>query len=159
MKRSTPLSDGSRSQEIAEIQVSYRTKVRPSERKQIHSSKEAENLFRSVWNRDTIELRESMLVMLLNRANKVLGYFNVSEGGTAGTVVDAKLVFAVALKCQAHGFILCHNHPSGNLKPSQSDIDLTRKMKEAGKFLEIQLLDHIILTVESYVSLADEGFI
>ncbi len=159
MKKLTQISDDSRSQEIAEVFVSYKTNVRPSDRKHIRSSKDAELIMRSLWNNDTLELRESMILLLVNRANKVLGHFIVSEGGVAGTVVDPKLIFVVALKCLAHGIILCHNHPSGNLRPSQSDLDLTKKIKEAGKLLEIQLLDHLILTTESYTSLADEGII
>jgi DNA repair protein RadC len=97
--------------------------------------------------------------MFTNRANKVLGIFELSTGGVSGTVADPKLIFAAALKVAASGLILSHNHPSGNLQPSQADIDLTRKIKEAGKLLEIQLLDHIILTTEGYYSFADEGLI
>ena len=92
--------------------------------------------------------------MLLNRANKVLGIFEVSSGGSTGTVADPKLVFAAAIKANACGIILAHNHPSGNLQPSQADIDLTKKMKEGGKLLEIQILDHVIITTEGYYSFA-----
>lgn len=159
MKKSTQVSDGSRSQEIAEVQVSYKTNVRPSDRQHIQSSRDVERIFRTLWHNETIELKESMIMLLLNRAHRVLGHYRISDGGTAGTVVDPKLVFVVALKCQAHGIILCHNHPSGNLNPSQSDLDLTRKLQDAGKLLEIQLLDHLIITVESYLSMADEGYI
>lgn len=97
--------------------------------------------------------------MLLNRAIKVLGLFEVSTGGVSGTVADPKIIFTAALKDGASGIIVAHNHPSGNLTASQSDIDLTRKLKEAGKFLEIQLLDHVIVTTEGYFSFADEGLI
>ncbi len=95
----------------------------------------------------------------MNRANKVLGLFEVSKGGISGTVADPKIIFTAALKGGASGIIVAHNHPSGNLTASQSDIDLTRKLKEAGKFLEIQLLDHVIVTTEGYFSFADEGLI
>jgi DNA repair protein RadC len=103
-------------------------------------------------------------MLLLNRANKVLGIFEVSSGSATGTVADPKLVFAAAIKTNACGIILAHyvkahNHPSGNLQPSQADIDLTRRMKEGGKLLEIQLLDHVILTSEGYYSFADEGLL
>ena len=77
----------------------------------------------------------------------------------SGTVADPKLIFAAALKACASSIILAHNHPSGNLKPSQSDIDLTRKLKDGGKLLEIQMLDHIIVTTEGYYSFADEGLV
>jgi DNA repair protein RadC len=95
--------------------------------------------------------------MLLNRANKVLGILEVSTGGVSGTVADPKVIFAAALKGNASGIIVAHNHPSGNLAASRADVDLTRKLKEAGKFLEIQVLDHVIVTTEKYFSFADEG--
>lgn len=95
--------------------------------------------------------------MLTNRANKVLGIVEISTGGIAGTVADPKLIFAAALKCAASGIILAHNHLSGNLNPSQADKDLTRRLIQAGKLLEISVLDHLILTTEKYFSFADEG--
>lgn len=97
--------------------------------------------------------------MFTNRANKVLGIYEVSTGGIAGTVADPKLIFVAALKVGASGVILSHNHPSGNLTASQADIELTRKIKEGGRLLEIQLLDHVILTSEGYFSFADEGLV
>jgi DNA repair protein RadC len=106
-----------------------------------------------------MELVEQFKVMLTNRANKVLGICEVSTGGVSGTVADPKVVFAAAIKAGASGFILAHNHPSGNLNASQADIGLTRKMREGGKLLEIQLLDHIIMTSEGYFSFADEGLL
>jgi DNA repair protein RadC len=96
-------------------------------------------------------------VILLNRANKVLGICEVSTGGVAGTVADPKVIFAAALKALASSIILSHNHPSGNLAPSQADIELTHKLKAAGRFLELPILDHIIMTSEGYYSFADEG--
>ena len=95
--------------------------------------------------------------MLLNRANKVLGIFEVSSGSSTGTVVDPKLIFAAAIKGNACGIIMAHNHPSGNLNPSQADIDLTKRVKGGGKFLEIQVVDRLIVTIEGYYSFADEG--
>ena len=97
--------------------------------------------------------------MLLNRYNKVIGIFTVSQGGIAGTVADPKLIFACALKAAASGIILVHNHPSGSLQASQADMDLTKKLREGGKLLDIQVLDHIILTSEAYYSFADEGLL
>ena len=125
----------------------------------INCSKDAYNVLLGNWNGSQIELLEQFKVMLLNRANKVLGLFEVSTGGVSGTVADPKIIFTAALKGGASGIIVAHNHPSGNLTASQSDIDLTRKLKEAGKFLEIQLLDHVIVTTEGYFSFADEGLI
>jgi len=141
---------------LAEIKVSYKTKVSYSDMKKVTSAKDAEEILRVVWS-DAMELREEFFILLLNRANKVLGYYRVSEGGTAGTVVDPKLIFSVALKCHASSIILSHNHPSGNTKPSEADIRLTRNLVEGGKLLEISVLDHLILTLENFFSFADEG--
>lgn len=143
---------------LAEIKVTYSTKISPSERQKISSSKDAAEIFRSIWT-DSIELRECFFILLLNRANMVLGWYRISEGGLSGTVADPKLIFSIALKCNASSIIMAHNHPSGNTQPSQSDLTLTKKISDAGKVLEITCLDHLILTVESYYSFADEGLI
>ena len=145
--------------QVAEIQLTYKSHVKPSLRPKINCSKDAYNVLLENWDGSQIELLEQFKVMLLNRANKVLGLFEVSTGGVSGTVADPKIIFTAALKGGASGIIVAHNHPSGNLKASQSDIDLTRKLKEAGKLLEIQLLDHVIVTTEGYFSFADEGLI
>ncbi|HMK59200.1 MAG TPA: JAB domain-containing protein [Nitrososphaeraceae archaeon] len=144
--------------EVAEIQLSYKSNVRPSLRPKISGSKDAYNVLLENWNDSKIEFVEQFKVLLLNRANKVLGIFEVSNGSATGTVADPKLIFAAAIKGNACGIILAHNHPSGNLQPSQADIDLTKKMREGGKLLEIQVLDHVIVTTEGYYSFADEGF-
>jgi DNA repair protein RadC len=141
---------------LAEIQVTYKSKVKFSEMRKITTSKEGEEIFRSIWS-DSMELREEFYILLLNRANRVKGYYRVSEGGTAGTVVDPKLVFSVALKCQASALMLAHNHPSGNLQPSEADLRLTKNLIAGGKVLEISVLDHLILTSENFYSFADEG--
>ena len=104
-----------------------------------------------------MELLEEFNVLFLDRSNRVMGLFHASKGGVAGTVVDLKIVFAAALKARASSMILAHNHPSGNLLPSQADLDLTKKFKEAGKILDIQVLDHLILSPDDrYYSFADE---
>ena len=95
--------------------------------------------------------------MLLNRSHKVLGICSLTMGNVSGTIADPKLVFVTALKSNASYVIIAHNHPSCSLKPSRADEELTRKMKEAGKFLDLPLLDHLIITSESYYSFADEG--
>ncbi|SKC85224.1 JAB domain-containing protein [Ohtaekwangia koreensis] len=145
--------------EVAEIQLSYKSNVKPSLRPKITSSRDAHEVLKRVWNDSVIELCEQFKVLFTNRANKVLGVFEVSTGGIAGTVADPKLIFVAALRAGATGLILSHNHPSGNLTPSHADIELTKKIKEGGRLLEIQLLDHLILTSESYYSFADEGLI
>ena len=95
----------------------------------------------------------------MNRAHRVLGIYELSSGGISGTVADPKLVFMAALKANACCLIISHNHPSGNLKPSQADEALTRKISEAGKLLDIQVIDHVIVTSEGYYSFADEGLL
>lgn len=145
--------------QVAEIQLTYKSNVKPSLRPKITGSKDAYNILRENWDGSKIEFVEQFKVMLLNRANKVLGIFEVSTGCSTGTVADPKLIFAAAIKANACGAILAHNHPSGNLQPSQADIDLTKRMKEGGKLLEIQILDHVIVTSEGYYSFADEGLL
>jgi DNA repair protein RadC len=145
-----------RQYQVAEIQLTYRSGVKPSLRPKITGSKDAYNVLLENWDDSKIEFVEQFKVLLLNRANKVLGIFEVSSGSATGTVADPKLIFAAAIKANACGIILAHNHPSGNLQPSQADIDLTRRMKEGGKLLEIQVLDHLVLTCEGYYSFADE---
>ena len=100
---------------------------------------------------------EEFWILLVNRANKIIGKFQISQGGVSGTVADPKRIFQLALENLASGIILCHNHPSGNVQPSQQDIKLTRKINEGAKLLEINLLDHIILGDENYYSFADNG--
>lgn len=102
---------------------------------------------------------EHFYVLLLNRANFIMKEKAVSEGGVSGTVVDAKAVFKLALEELASGIILCHNHPSGNIQPSEADIKLTKKLKNGGDFLDIKVLDHLIISNENYFSFADEGLI
>ena len=143
--------------QVAEIQLTYKSNVKPSLRPKISTSRDAFNILKENWDDTKIEFVEQFKVMLTNRTQKVLGILDVSTGGISGTVADPKVIFAAAIKASACGIILAHNHPSGNLAPSQADIDLTRKMKEGGRFLEIQLLDHIIVTTEGYYSFADEG--
>lgn len=116
-------------------------------------------MLKESWDTGKIEFVEQFKVLLLNRANRVLGIYEVSTGGVSGTVANPKLIFAAALKACASGIILSHNHPSGNLKPSAADLQLTRKIKQGGELLDIAVLDHIILTSESYYSLADEGLL
>jgi DNA repair protein RadC len=102
-------------------------------------------------------MHEEFWVALLNRANMLIGKQQISKGGMSGTVADPKIIFQVALQQKASGIILCHNHPSGNLKPSDADIRLTKNLAEAGRVLEINVLDHLIVGRNGYYSFADEG--
>jgi DNA repair protein RadC len=144
---------------VAEVQLSYKSNVPAKDRPQIRTSGDAERIFRSFWDQETIELQETFMIILLNRANRVIGVYKVSLGGLTGTVADVRLIFVAALKAAAGSIILAHNHPSGNLNPSGEDSRLTQKIKDAGKLLDIQILDHLILGEEGYFSFADQGMI
>ncbi|GAL86822.1 hypothetical protein MYP_4052 [Sporocytophaga myxococcoides] len=146
-----------KSENLSEVELSYKYKAKPSSLPQITCSGDAYNLLLSIWQMDKIEYIEEFIVLLLNRSNRVLGWTKVSSGGVSGTVADPRIIFQTALLSNASGIILAHNHPSGNIYPSEPDIQLTKKMKEAGKVLEIPVLDHIIITSENYYSFADEG--
>ncbi|WKZ60299.1 MAG: DNA repair protein RadC [Cyclobacteriaceae bacterium] len=127
-----------------------------TDRPKIAVSKDAYDLLRG----DLMDIpHEEFWVLLLNRANRVIKKHKISLGGVHGTVADPKIIFKTSLEELASGIIVAHNHPSGNLTPSQQDIDLTRKLKEAGKLLEIQLLDHLIVAGKQYYSFADEGLL
>lgn len=102
---------------------------------------------------------EEFWILLLNQANHIIGRTRISIGGVSGTVVDSKLIFKPAIEALATGIILVHNHPSGNLKPSGADIDLTRKLKQAGIYLDINILDHVIIAFNGYFSFADENML
>lgn len=102
---------------------------------------------------------EEFWVLLLNRGNQILERVNISKGGVSQTVVDTKIVFKMAIDKLASSIILCHNHPSGNLKPSDADIQLTKKLKEAGRILDLPVLDHLIFADNTYFSFADEGLL
>lgn len=143
--------------EISEIRVSYSNNKK--DRLKITNSKQSYDILMACWNKATLELQEEFKVLLLNRSNQVLGIYHLSKGGTASTVVDAKLVFSVALKCNASSIIIAHNHPSGNLNPSEADKSITEKLKKAGKYLEINLLDHLIVTKDDFFSFNDNGLL
>lgn len=142
---------------LAEISISYSTKVPASERRLVRCSRDAVNAFREIW--PGLEHREYFYMLCLNRANQILGFHQVSVGGIAGTITDAKIIFQVALKASASGIIVAHNHPSGNTSPSEADKKITARLKEAGEFLGISVLDHLILTEETYLSFADQNLI
>jgi len=98
-------------------------------------------------------------MLMMNRQNQILGYHQLSKGGMAGTVVDVRLIYQVALKACATSLILAHNHPSGNLETSDADRRVTNQIKQAGVIMDIPLLDHLIMTTDSFLSMADEGLL
>jgi DNA repair protein RadC len=144
---------------INELSVNYSRKE--INHNSIKNSADVYNLIKVIYNntQSAIELKEYFFMILLNRVNKVIGYYKLSEGGISGTVVDLRLAFGTALKGLASGIIMAHNHPSGNLFPSEEDKRITKKFTEAGKILDITVLDHLIVTADSYFSFADEGIL
>jgi len=140
---------------VSALELGRRRKETESAKKvKITNSGDVYNVMKS----HLLDLRhEEFWVIMLNRANQVISKKLTSSGGVSGTVADPKIIFKSALEELASSVILCHNHPSGNIKPSQADINLTKKLKEAGKLLEIPVLDHIIFTDDQYFSFADES--
>ncbi len=141
---------------LSEIHVSYKPGL-TSSTTTITNSQNAYEIFKSLFPEDTISLQEQFVVLYLNRANRLIGSYQLSKGGITGTIADVRLILSVALKTLATGLILAHNHPSGNLKPSEADIQLTQKVKDAAKLLDIELIDHIIISSEGFYSFVDEG--
>lgn len=144
--------------QVAEIEIKYKNKIKPSQMVKITSCDDVFKLCTELFS-DNIEYREQFIIILLNKANKVLGFVNISVGGIDGTFADPRIIFQACLKANASGLISIHNHPSGNLTPSQTDINLAKKVKEAGKLLDIQLIDNVIISSEGYYSFANEGII
>ena len=144
---------------LAEVKVTYSHKVPASERRAVRCSRDAFQVAQVIIPMDQVEHHEFFSIILLSRSNKVLGYNRISEGGISGTIVDVRLIFQVALKTNASAIILVHNHPSGNLSPSEPDKKITRDIKEAGKLLKIDILDHIILASDNFYSMADNNLL
>ncbi len=142
---------------MAALELGRRRKdSEPTERPKINSSADAANIFKPLLS----DLpHEEFWVLLLNRNNLVIDKMIISRGGITGTVIDVRIIMKMALECLACSIILCHNHPSGNLIPSEADKEITRKIKDAGKLFDISVLDHVIVGNNSYFSFADEGLI
>jgi DNA repair protein RadC len=146
------------SSNVAEIKVSYIPTGRPGT--QITCSNDAYWELKNWFSEDTLALQEQFVVLYLNRANSVLAAYEVSRGGLTGTVADPRLILSTALIVAATTLVIGHNHPSGNLKPSYQDEELTKKINQGAEWLDIKLLDHIILSpYGQYFSMADEGII
>jgi DNA repair protein RadC len=133
-----------------------RAGIHPAEKIPVKSSETVFNLFHPLLG--DLDHEEFWLLML-NRANRVLGRYKVSQGGLSGTVIDTRIILKKALDNLASSIIVCHNHPSGNMQPSDADVKITGKLKKAAEMLEIKLLDHVIIADKSYFSFADEGLI
>jgi DNA repair protein RadC len=140
---------------ISEIKLTYVN--RTDSKCKVASSSDAYSLFLADWDMEIIQLQEEFKIMMLNRVNQVLGIYPMSKGGVAGTVVDLRLIFTAAIKCNACAMVLAHNHPSGSLKPSKEDIALTKKIIITADLFEISIHDHLIITGDSYYSFSDDG--
>lgn len=143
--------------EVAEIKVSYSTSL--VDKIRLTNCTEVFEFILSKWNLDIIEFQEECKLILVNRANFVLGIYELSKGGITGTVVDIRVILSVALKCNASGIILVHNHPSGNIKPSEADKKITQKLYNACELLELVLIDHFIVSKNSFFSFKQDGLI
>lgn len=141
------------------ISVTFDKKVKKSELVKISNSRDIADLLREVFNKDTFDWTEEFIILCLNQNNRVVGFHKVSSGGITGTVADPRVILTIALNCCATSLILSHNHPSGNLLPSRADEELTKKIKNAASFLDIRVLDHVIVSDEGYYSFADEGIL
>lgn len=139
------------------LSLSFDKKVNRNQLYTIDSPQSSADLLREIFSKDTFDWTEEFIMLCLNRANKVIGYYKVSSGGMAGTVADQRVIFTIALNCAAHSIIVAHNHPSGALKASQNDDIQTEKIVQSGKILDIKVLDHIILTDSGYYSFAEDG--
>ncbi len=144
---------------VAEVTLSYRPSIKPSQRPKVKKPIEAYRIFLEHWNPDKIYLAEQCYMMLLNVRGSVLGIVELSSGGISGTVVDLKMVFATALKACANAIIIAHNHPSGEVSPSEQDKSITKRLAEAGNILQIELADHLIITPEEFFSFSNEGLL
>lgn len=144
---------------VTEIEISYRSKVRACDRLKVTKANDAYDILYYSWNQNKIDFIEEFKILLLDTSNACLGISNISTGGLSSCLVDPRHIFALSLKAKASSLILAHNHPSGNLSPSKADLILTQKLVDAGKLLDIRVLDHLILGNHSYLSMADDGLL
>lgn len=140
---------------VGEVELTYKLTTR--NKNKVSSSADAYQILLPTFKEGTIDYKEYFKVLYLNQANQVLGFTQISEGGITETSVDVRVILQAALLTNSVSLILAHNHPSGNLKPSKQDLELTQFIKEAAELMRIRVLDHIILTSEKYYSFADEG--
>ena len=145
---------------VHELEIKYTPGNYQTHGKKVTSSQEAAFLLQQVFDPDTIQCQEEIVVLYMDRNNTIKGVYKLGKGGISSTTVDVRLILSVALKSLATAIVLCHNHPSGNILPSEMDKRLTWRLKDACALLEIELLDHIIVTAFSgYYSFKDEGML
>ncbi len=144
---------------VSEIELVYRNKLKPEDRIKVTEASTAYNLMMTVWDMNKIDLVEQVYVMLLDRNCACMGISHIATGGMSACIVDPKVVFGIALKSRAQGLILAHNHPSGNLTPSRMDREITDKIIEGGRILDIYIADHLIVTRNDYHSFSQMGYV
>ena len=142
---------------MPEITLKYKTGN--YKKTKISTSLDAFQVLLELYDEDTVDYRETAFVLFLNKANNTIGWMKISEGGTTATIIDPKMIFATALKCNASGIILSHNHPSGQLIASDEDRNITSRMVSSGSILGIKVLDHVIVCRSGYYSMSDEGLL
>ena len=144
----------------SEIQVSYKNRIPLDERTRITKSDDAFMYLREVFDTNTIEMAEEFIVLFLDNSHGVKGHYKMSKGGMTGTLVDIRILMAIALKTLSSAIVIAHNHPSGKLAPSEADKTLTKKIREAALLMDIKLLDHLIVSPQkTYYSFADQGIL
>jgi DNA repair protein RadC len=142
---------------VTEVELIYRNKIPASERQRINCSSDAYKVLMNSWDLNKIELLEQFKIILLDRRNACLAISEIATGGVSGCIADPRIIFSTALKARASGIVLSHNHPSGNLTPSNQDFALTKKLIAAGKLLDISVVEHLIVSPQGYYSFADDG--
>lgn len=144
---------------LSEIELRYNPTVPAIKKPRIKCSGDAHAQFLLLLDQTQFNIKEEAAVLFLNRSKRVIGGYKLSSGGITGTVVDIRIILGMALKCLANGFIIAHTHPSGELSPSKQDLDITIRLMEAGKLMDIQLVDHLVITKDSYLSMAEDDLI
>ena len=139
--------------------IKVKVSVTKGDKVTITSPEKMVEVMRSIFNADTLMWTEEVIMVCLNRANDVVGYYRVSSGGFSGTILDPRVVMTIALNNASSSIILAHNHPSGNLKPSEGDKAITEKIRNACAFFDMKLLDHLIITDESYFAFSENGLL
>ena len=141
---------------VNEIEVLYKPRFESVRLTKVMKSADVAEFLRKIWT-DDIEYRERFYAVYLNRQNQIIGYYLISIGSSCATIAEPKMIFQPAITMHASCIIIAHNHPSGSKNPSEADFKLTKKLTEAGKILEMPILEHIILTADGYYSFADNG--
>lgn len=144
---------------ISEIGIYYKSKVPYRDRISINSPDMAYEVLKRAWDQNKIELLEEFKILLVDNKSNCLGIVDIASGSINSCIVDPRLLFSAALKARASGIILAHNHPSGNVFPSENDKKLTEKIRQGAEILNIAILDHLIVSPHNYYSFAEKGLI